>query len=147
MYACIYCDPDFSCTRTDIQPGVVQEVLADLKKRIKRLKRKELEKECHLEGDSVSRRHNREVDGSRREHEAISSLRKIVKRILSLTFQQRVVISTFRVVSSLALHSAKTSRFPSMMLIAGSKNKAYGCIFRFFYHNGEVFRTHLCRRG
>ena len=31
MYACIYCDPDFSCTRTYIQPEVVQEVLADLK--------------------------------------------------------------------------------------------------------------------
>ena len=31
MYACIYCDPDFSCTRVDIQPEVVQEVLADLK--------------------------------------------------------------------------------------------------------------------
>ena len=32
MYACIYCDPDFSCTRTYIQPEVVQEVLADLKR-------------------------------------------------------------------------------------------------------------------
>ena len=31
MYACIYCDPDFSCGRVDIQPEVVQEVLADLK--------------------------------------------------------------------------------------------------------------------
>ena len=30
MYACIYCDPDFSCGWT-IQPEVVQEVLADLK--------------------------------------------------------------------------------------------------------------------
>ena len=34
MYACIYCDPDFSCTRTYIQPEVVQEVLADLKKEL-----------------------------------------------------------------------------------------------------------------
>ena len=31
MYACIYCDPEFSCTRVYIQPEVVQEVLADLK--------------------------------------------------------------------------------------------------------------------
>ena len=102
------------------------------KRRGKEEKRKELEKEYHLEGDSVSRRHNREVDGSRREHEAISSLRQIAKRIVSLAFQEIVVVSTFSVVSSLALHSAKTSRFPSMMLIAESKNEAYGCIFRYF---------------
>ena len=31
MYACIYCDPDFSCGRVYMQPEVVQEVLADLK--------------------------------------------------------------------------------------------------------------------
>ena len=30
MYACIYCDPDFSCGCA-IQSEVVQEVLADLK--------------------------------------------------------------------------------------------------------------------
>ena len=32
MYACIYCDPDFSCGCA-IQSEVVQEVLADLKRR------------------------------------------------------------------------------------------------------------------
>ena len=39
MYACIYCDPDFSCGRVDIQPEVVQEVLADLKSTQKVLKK------------------------------------------------------------------------------------------------------------
>jgi len=34
MYACIYCDPDFSCGCA-IQSEVVQEVLADLKRQQK----------------------------------------------------------------------------------------------------------------
>ena len=72
MYACIYCDPDFSCGWTDIQPEVVKEVLADLKKNVGR-RRSEREVEEKMPGGEeggegeeivVDRRAHRPIKGS-----------------------------------------------------------------------------------